>query len=175
MIELSFDGLMKGVVKDSLNLNKTQIYSNTNDSYLDKIKKRGQGFYDVIDDSGMIEQILKYSDSVRWRFQTIVVLGIGGSALGSICINSALGGVYSPAKGKPRLYVLDNIDPVLLSEFEHKVELKKTLFVVVTKSGGTPETMAQFLYFKKRVEQAKLPLEEHFVFITDPKKVLSLF
>lgn len=163
---------MKGTVQNSLSLSKTQTYADKIDDYLDKIKKRGQGFYDVIDDKEVIESILKYYDSVRWRFQTIVILGIGGSALGTICLNSALGGVYSPAKGKPRLYVLDNIDPVLLSEFEHKVEFKKTLFIVVTKSGGTPETMAQFLYFKKKIEEAKLHLEEHFVFITDPKKGL---
>jgi glucose-6-phosphate isomerase len=45
--------------------------------------------------------------------------------------------------------VLDNIDPDLINDFQKSVEMKDCLFLVITKSGGTPETLAQFFYFKK--------------------------
>lgn len=75
----------------------------------------------------------------------------------------------------PRLHVIDNIDPILISHVEDLIEYSKTLFIVVTKSATTPETLAQYFYFRKKCEEYLKKkggkIHEHFVFITDPKKV----
>jgi glucose-6-phosphate isomerase len=51
-----------------------------------------------------------------------------------------------------------------------RVRLSETLFLVVSKSGGTAETMAQYLIVRGRLQDAGLPLAEHLVFVTDPTK-----
>lgn len=131
----------------------------------------GLGFCDILDSDKVVDEILEFVEANKGRFEDIAVLGVGGSALGAICLQNSLGPLFSDRlKGSTRLTVLDNIDPVLLSEFEATVDLSKTLFIVITKSGTTPETMSQFLYFQKRVEQTHDDWQENFVFVTDAKK-----
>ena len=116
--------------------------------YLKKIKNRGQGFYDLIDQD--------FDGRIKEKYDDVVVLGIGGSALGAICLKDTL-------KPNARLHVLDNIDPSFIKDVEEKINLEKTLFVVVSKSGDTVETLSQYKYFKEKGAK-------HFVFITDSEK-----
>ncbi len=82
--------------------------------------------------------------------ENFVVLGIGGSALGNIALQTALNPyMYNtdPAQRKgPRLFVFDNVDPMQLGSFLKWVgdKLDKTIFNVISKSGRTAETAAQF-------------------------------
>ena len=71
---------------------------------------------------------------------------------------------------KKKLHVLDNIDPALVTEVQDVIQLERTLFIVVTKSGGTPETLSQYMYFRNLCNNANLEAKDHFVFITDPEK-----
>lgn len=86
------------------------------------------------------------------KFERLVYIGIGGSALGPEFIYEAL---KKPAE-KMKLYFLDNTDPESFNDLATKLKgkLKRTLFVVVSKSGGTKETSNVFSqvedYFKKR-------------------------
>ena len=82
----------------------------------------------------------------------LVVLGIGGSALGNIALQTALNpATYNlqqrRGKGSPRLFVLDNVDPALVRETLDMLagRLATTLFNVISKSGQTAETAAQFM------------------------------
>jgi glucose-6-phosphate isomerase len=119
--------------------------------------------------------ILDYAASVRGRFKNVVVLGIGGSALGITALQTALNSPYHnlrPPTGMPRLFVLDNIDPDLIGEFIDHVDPTETLFNVISKSGGTAETMSQFLIFRKMLierigEEAH---RDHIVVTTDAEK-----
>ncbi len=121
------------------------------------------------------DEIQDYAASVRGRFENVVVLGIGGSALGTIAVNSALNSPYhnlrTPA-GVPRLFVLDNIDPDLMGEFLHGFDPAKTLFNVISKSGGTAETMSQFLIVRKALVEklGEKGQREHVVVTTDVDK-----
>lgn len=135
-------------------------------TYLKQIEDREQGFYKVIDDTALIEKINSFALSTEGKYDHIVVLGIGGSALGAICLQKSLTHLFS----QPRLRVLDNIDPVMMTELEDVLQLKRTLFVVVTKSGGTPETLSQYMYFRNLCNNANLDAREHFIFVTDPEK-----
>jgi len=136
--------------------------------YLKKIHSKKEGFYTVIDDAKVLKEIEKFAKNVKGKYENIVVLGIGGSALGAICLRQALKGLFD--NKKPKLYVLDNIDPKLICEFDKAVNYKKTLFLVITKSGTTPETIGQYYYFRNQINKKKLDPKKHFVFVTDPNE-----
>ncbi|MSU75360.1 MAG: glucose-6-phosphate isomerase [Candidatus Magasanikbacteria bacterium] len=171
MVKLDFTNIFK--VGDN-GLTKAEFKSTRKilSSYLDKIEKRKQGFYSVIDDASVVSKVEQFAKGQKGKFTSIVVLGIGGSALGTICLAQSLKHLYENEISKrsfPKLYVLDNIDPVMMKEVLDVVDLKKTLFLVVTKSGSTPEILAQYFYFRKLTDGKKLDALKHFVFITHPK------
>jgi len=143
--------------------------------FLKQVHARGQGFYTVIDDMNVVKDIEAYAKKIQGKYTDVVVLGIGGSALGTICLQQSLGHLFENELTKrktPKLHVLDNIDPALILEIQDVIHLKKTLFIVVSKSGGTPEILSQYMYFRQLANKAKLPAKKHFVFITDPEKGL---
>jgi glucose-6-phosphate isomerase len=104
------------------------------------------------------------------------VLGIGGSALGTTALRTALldpwwNEMDDEARDYfPRLYVLDNVDPATFGPFLDRIDLRRTLFNVVSKSGGTAETMSQYLVVRDRLE-AELGdgWRRHLLFTTDPE------
>lgn len=126
------------------------------------------GFYALVENEKLVDSILEFARGARERFDHFVLLGIGGSALGARCIADALADV----RERGRLIILDNIDPAFLSNATRGLNLERTLFLVVSKSGGTPETVAQYFYFRKQLEAAfgVARATEHFIFVTDPEK-----
>jgi len=118
------------------------------------------------------DEILEYTASVSGRFRNVVVLGIGGSALGNTALHAALSSPFhdlAPPPGLPRLFVLDNVDPDLVGEWLDNFDPAETLFNVISKSGGTAETMSQFLLFRERLVQVlgEEGHREHIVVTTD--------
>ncbi len=103
--------------------------------------------------------VKEYASMVRGRFDNILVLGIGGSALGGIAVTEALLKPYWNLLSKeqrddfPRIFFLDNIDPDSINGLLDILDLKKTLVNVITKSGSTAETMSQFMIVKDRLEK----------------------
>jgi len=172
MLKFDFSALEKIPAGDGVRPEERQKYDRQLADYIKLFRSRGQGFLDALDDRTTLKAIKNFTAGVKGQYQDIVVLGIGGSALGAKCLGQALRKLYENNSFKPRLAVLDNIDPVMLAEFEHSVDFRHTLFLVITKSGSTAETLAQFLYFKSRVEARKLTWEKHFVLVTDPQKGL---
>ena len=124
--------------------------------------------------SDVVKDILSFAKEVRQKFDTLVVFGIGGSALGPIALQQAIHSpfynVCASQRGEnPKLFVADNIDPVTMSRLLSVVDLKKTLFSVVSKSGSTSETMAQFMIIKDILEKnlGKETAKNHLVCTTD--------
>jgi len=123
-----------------------------------------------------VSEIKRFAEMSRGKYEDVVVLGIGGSALGTITARDALKGTYwnvfdgSRRKGLPRLWVLDNVDPDYVGGLMGLLVPNKTLVIAISKSGSTAETMAQFLIFKKWLLDAGLELQNHLVIITDPEK-----
>jgi glucose-6-phosphate isomerase len=134
------------------------------DEFKSKIESRNQGFLDLPFDTQNLEKVKQFSNEVKSKFDTIVVLGIGGSMLGPLVILEALG-----AKSKKKVYCVDNIDPDLIQQIDSKINYSKTIFLVQTKSGTTPETVAQYFYFRAKVIKENLAVKNHFVFVTDPE------
>ncbi|MFL5562608.1 MAG: glucose-6-phosphate isomerase [Gemmatimonadaceae bacterium] len=136
------------------------------------------GFLDLPGNAALAAQSTKFAADVHARFTDVVVLGIGGSALGPIALRTALrpsGWNMLDANargGNPRLHVLDNVDPVTIAALLGRLDLARSLFVVTSKSGGTAETMAQYLVVRDRLEKA-LGAEkgkDGIVLVTDPEK-----
>ncbi len=104
-----------------------------------------------------------------------MVLGIGGSALGTIALERALLPRYhnhedgGSSEARPRLFVVDNVDPFGFGETLDYLDPEKTLVIVISKSGSTVETMCQFMVARQWMQQAVGDrFREHFVLITDP-------
>ena len=157
--------LAKVSPKDGLTNLELETISTKFTEIYELAKSRQQGFWDLPDQN--IDSILEFAKKTQGKFTDIVILGIGGSMLGPICL---LGGFEKQTVGKnPKVHCLDNIDSDQISLVESQINLEKTLFLVQTKSGTTPETLAQYFYFRSLVEKNDLDVKEHFVFITDPE------
>ncbi|MGE0767379.1 MAG: glucose-6-phosphate isomerase [Hyphomicrobiaceae bacterium] len=107
--------------------------------------------------------------------QTIVFLGTGGSSLGGQAL-AQLGGWNLPGgadegqRGRPRTRFYDNLDAVTLGRALASLDLDTTRFVVVSKSGGTPETLSQAVAALAAVRAAGLGdrIGRHFLALADP-------
>jgi glucose-6-phosphate isomerase len=176
MLTLDISSLQKISPEHGISQTEINTLSARCSEYLKKIHARSQGFYsdEVLGksedkngrDHSLHQSIINFANSVKGKYDHIVLLGIGGSSLGPIALRESLAKKDSC---NPSLHVLDNIDPDFLAETEEKIDLKKTLFLAISKSGTTPETASQYLYFSKKIENAGLKLAEHIVFVTDPK------
>jgi glucose-6-phosphate isomerase len=176
MISLDFSNLARvkgphGLAAEQLRATPAQI-----GKALKKIKARNQGFFTTVDDAALVSKINGFAREIEGKYKDIVVLGIGGSALGTICLQQSLKHLFenelNGLSPYPRLHVLDNIDPALICDFEDLMDSGKTLFIVVTKSGTTPETLAQYSYYSHKIYQKKLLPRDHFVFVTEQKNNL---
>ena len=102
--------------------------------------------------------VKEFASMVKGRFDNVLVLGIGGSALGGIAVTEALLKPYwnlltpEQRENNPRIFFLDNIDPDQINGLLNILDLKKTLVNVITKSGSTAETMSQYMIVKARLE-----------------------
>ena len=124
----------------------------------------------------IVKDIIATAKDIKKKFDNFVVLGIGGSALGPIAVFQALCHMRHnelPKKVRkfPKLYVEDNVDPERMSALFDVLDLEKTVFNVITKSGATSETMAQYLIIidalkKKFGEKAK----DHIIATTSETK-----
>ncbi len=124
-----------------------------------------------------VKQVKQVADGFNWC-ENFVVLGIGGSALGNIALQTALNPYMYNLDDKqrkgPRLFVLDNVDPQQMRSFLGWIadRLDKTVFNVISKSGRTAETAAQFLTVCRMLEQklGRNSLKKHIIATTDPKE-----
>jgi len=112
-------------------------------------------------------RVLDAAAAMQDRFDTLVVLGIGGSALGA---RALVGALAEEAVGR-RVLVADSIDPEAFGALLGRLDVHRTLFNVVSKSGETAETMAQFLVVRDRLlrELGAVDYKEHLIVTTDAK------
>lgn len=128
----------------------------------------------------VVKEILSFVNKVKEDFDAFVVLGIGGSALGPLAVQQAINHPFynelprDKRNGYPKLYVADNVDPERLSYLFETIDLSKTLFNCVSKSGSTSETMSQFMIIKELLEETlgKEEAKRHIVCTTDKRKVI---
>jgi glucose-6-phosphate isomerase len=135
------------------------------------------GFYKLVDQGSTVRAIKTFGEGLGQAYDHVLVLGIGGSALGTKALLNAL---RRPAwnewddEGRdffPRLTVLENIDPSSVAAALQRIDPRRVLVNVISKSGGTAETMAQYLIVRAWLEEALGPAaHRHLVFTTDPAR-----
>jgi glucose-6-phosphate isomerase len=141
-------------------------------------RKAGKLKYrDLPYDEEMVDQVNRQVEHFRDRCEVLIVLGIGGSALGNIALQSALNPwTYNLMSERnrpgPQLFVIDNVDPDQVRSVIDLVtpKLKKTIVNVISKSGETAETAAQFIIFRDLL-MSKLgkKYKDNIIATTDPK------
>ncbi|MBV25498.1 MAG: glucose-6-phosphate isomerase [Gemmatimonadetes bacterium] len=145
---------------------------------VEAIRRSGEmGFFELPYDSDALAQAQELADQIEGRFENLVIIGMGGSALGARTLRDALlGSLWNERSneeraGRPRMYILDNVDPGAVLDVVEYLDLRRTLFNVVSKSGSTAETMALYLVLEGLLieELGKENVGEHFVFTTDPE------
>lgn len=105
-----------------------------------------------------IRAVTRYAGEVNGTYDTVCVVGIGGSALGVWALDCGIRGPH-PVQGAhtpqhPRLVILDNVDPSFTAQALDSMDPRKTLVVVIAKSGGTAETVSTFLIVREWMERA---------------------
>ncbi len=103
-------------------------------------------------------------------FSHVVLCGMGGSSLAPEVFRD----IFGSASGHPELIVLDSTHPMAINAVEERINRKKPLFIISSKSGTTQETLSLFLYFwGKMASQIQSP-GLHFVAITDRGSPLEM-
>jgi glucose-6-phosphate isomerase len=124
------------------------------------------------------KRVKKVAEQIKGRCENFVVLGIGGSALGNIALNTSLksymNNLDEETRIGPRLFVFDNVDPDQFGSFLLWVseKLDKTIFNVISKSGRTSETAAQMLIVNQMLTEKFGPdgIKKHLIATTDANK-----
>ncbi|NLB91102.1 MAG: glucose-6-phosphate isomerase, partial [Clostridiales bacterium] len=143
-------------------------------------KNRGTGWLGWMDlpytSEETLQAIEQTAKRVRENFDTFVVLGIGGSALGPIAVQQALNHLHyndlpkEKRKG-PRFFVEDNIDPMRMTALLDVIDPATTCFNIITKSGATAETMSQYLIISEILKKSVGDQwSKHIIATTDPEK-----
>ena len=140
-------------------------------------KAGGLRYRDLPHDDEMLSAVQREVEHFRDRCEVLIVLGIGGSALGNIALQSALNPytynlMSDRARTGPQLFILDNVDPDQVKSVVELVtpKVKRTIVNVISKSGETAETAAQFILFRDLL-QSKLGKKytENILATTDAK------
>jgi glucose-6-phosphate isomerase len=128
-------------------------------SFRKQSEQKLYGFAHLPFQTAVIKDVNEFAASVRGSFDTVCVIGIGGSALGAWALDCGIRGPH-PVQGAfsaqhPRLVILDNVDPSFTSQALASMDRQKTLVVVIAKSGGTAETVSTFLIVREWLDNPK--------------------
>lgn len=180
-ISFDFTNMMAGALADGQGITAAQL-SNAQTTMAAahaavERQRATLGFLSLPTNDTLLASTLAVAENARGKYTDVLLLGIGGSALGPIALRTALR-PYSwnaldltARNGYPRLHVLDNVDPLTIAAILPRLDLAQTLVLVVSKSGGTVETMAQYLIVRDALAKAmdETRARQHLVFVTDPE------
>jgi glucose-6-phosphate isomerase len=124
------------------------------------------GFPLLADDNDTLKAVQQFANSMRSKIDDVLLVGIGGSALGPYALDVAIRGPHPVQLGvdgkvskkahsaTPRLVVLDNVDPGFIASALAQLNPKRTAVCVIAKSGSTAETLATFLVVREWMYKA---------------------
>ena len=153
-----FIGKEQGITGSSIRSIKSTIFN----AYYNVMQNRGKGMMGWTElpynQKEIVNDILATAKFIRKKFDNFVVLGIGGSALGPTAVFQSLchlrhNELQRKYRKVPKLYVEDNVDPERMASLLDILDLDKTVFNVITKSGATSETMSQYLIIMNILKQ----------------------
>ena len=156
-LKLDYNNMMAEFVGEKEGFSEATLSANkklAEDAFITVKNNRGKGMMGWTElpynQKEVVEDIIATAKEIRKNCDNFVVLGIGGSALGPTAVFQSLCHLrhneLKRAKRKaPKFYVEDNVDPERMASLLDILDLDKTIFNVVTKSGATSETMSQYL------------------------------
>jgi glucose-6-phosphate isomerase len=180
-ISLDYTNMMNGAIGAEFGIDNVEIegFAARTKKFHQQILSRRKGgelpFLDLPQQTEIVKEMMSLARAVQGEFDDLVVLGIGGSALGTTAIFNALRYSHNlmdhQQRGHlPRLLVLDNVDPDSFAAHLALCDPFKTCFLVISKSGTTVETTSQFLVARQWVKDTVGDqYHSHFILITDPK------
>ncbi len=174
MITVSIDGLFAPVLAGGLGHDKLDALTEDLRNAQVELAARRQkdvGFLDAALHREVLKPIAAEVTRLRSVADDLVVLGIGGSSLGGQALVAALAGTTE----RPlRCHFVDNIDPDTMALLLERLEPPRTAALVITKSGGTVETLAQLLIMRRwfRVTLGQGEMRSRMTFVTDPERGL---
>ena len=116
-------------------------------------------------------KIKDYANYVRENFEYFVLVGIGGSSLGTEMLVQSLRWINYNQFHFPKFFVLDNVEPEKVASVLELIDIKKTCFNVISKSGSTIETIANFMVILDLLkDKVGENWNKHLVITTDPDK-----
>ena len=154
-----------------------QIASAAVGAFRSRVEAGEVGFPNLPDDKETARAIEEFAAELRPHIDDVVLVGIGGSALGAYALDVAIRGPHplQQAPGKPfrgpRLVVLDNIDPGPIQAALDLLNPKRTAVCVIAKSGSTAETLATFLIVREwMIKSLGQKARERIIAITSAQK-----
>ncbi len=166
----------QGLASERLSGDLAQRFRGAHTAVEDARRAGELGFFDLPEEVETRRTVQEVADSFGQWFETMVVVGIGGSSLGARALADALLGLHwnlgsdEDRDHYPRLFFLENADPGSLRDLMDRVDPRRTLFNIVSKSGSTAETMAQFMVIEGLLSEVldDEAVAGHLIFTTDP-------
>jgi glucose-6-phosphate isomerase len=153
-----------------------ELVSREHARIVDEHRNDVQRWQNLPDDAELADEIVRFAQEARETYTDYILIGIGGSSLGAIATIQALCHPYrnllpDDTRDGPRFFVLDNPDPEKVRATLETVDLTKTLVNVVSKSGQTAETAANFLVVRDTLVAAvgKEQAAKQIIATTDPE------
>lgn len=114
-------------------------------------------------------ELENFALEIKTEFSNVLLLGMGGSSLCPEVLSNSFGS----AEGYPTLEILDSTHPNSIRKILNTYDLKNTLFIVSSKSGGTIETMSFYHTFFNEITKFNDNPGYQFVALTDPNTSLE--
>ena len=153
------------------------------ESFRRRVRSGEIGFPDLPQDAATARAVAEFAGDLRPKIDDVLVVGIGGSALGAYALDMAMRGPHpvqtsavrkasgKRKKARPRLVTLDNVDPGFIAAALERLDPRRTAVCVVAKSGSTAETLATFLIVRRWMTEALgKRARAQIIAITDAKK-----
>ena len=169
MISIDYTNILNDYLKDNEGLslqNILNLQEQANNFITTLYDKKKYHFIYVIDSP--LDRYFEIANYVRKNFKYFVLIGIGGSSLGTEMLAQSLLDYYYNFKESIKFFILDNIDPDKVKHTLNSIEIDKTLFYVVSKSGKTVETVVNFSIVLDKLKKVKPnSWQNHFIFATE--------
>ncbi|MBF0541287.1 MAG: glucose-6-phosphate isomerase [Nitrospirae bacterium] len=154
MLEVYFANMMADVLGEKgVSINQIEALRERINEAHQQIKDRKWNelaFLDLV--SQDIEQIKVMAKEIRETSENFLFLGMGGAAMGPRAILNALSQMHN-VRNKPRIFIFDNADPIILKNIMNNIDLSKTTINIVSKSGNTSETVAAFMILWEKMSR----------------------
>jgi len=128
------------------------------------------GFLKPLYDPESFDEIMSIAQTISLKAKDVVILGTGGSSLGAQALVSFKEKRFAHNATDPKVHFPDNLSPFMMSALLQELDLQQTHFLIISKSGGTAETLAQLMSCMAAVKNITTAgaVSDYFTVIVEP-------